>query len=60
MSRGTPYKGRYDTPTDAVSQKKFDRYKDKQARLYTAYTNRVLALEREFAILLSLVGCEEE
>lgn len=54
------YAGKYDTPTDGISRKVFDRYKDKQARLYTAYTNRVLDLERQVADLWAHVSIVEE
>jgi len=45
MSNDT-YRRKYDTPTDAISQKKFDRENDKHVRRYVALKQRVEQIER--------------
>ncbi len=40
------YSGRYDTPTDGISKKVFDRYKDKQVQKYVKMAEDIRALQR--------------
>ncbi len=49
MSRQSPYRGgpRYDTPTDGISRKLFDRYKDQMVRKHVQVMQRIQELERE-------------
>lgn len=47
-----PYK-KWDTPTDAVSQKKFDRYADKQVRKYVELKQEVRELRRTVKQILA-------
>ncbi len=43
---GPRNKGLYDTPTDGVSRKVFDRYKDQQVRHRAQLLERIRVLER--------------
>ncbi len=65
MGKYTPYKGKYDTPTDGISRKKFDRAMDQHIRRYATLSNelaefRVRLKRIESRVLLSLVDKDEE
>ncbi len=47
------YRGKFDTPTDAISRKAFDRYKDQQERRYGQLKQRLLDAEHEIVQLKS-------
>ncbi len=47
--------GLYDTPTDGISKKVFDRYKDQQTTKYLRVMERI----REIENLLSRIGVHE-
>ncbi len=57
-------KMKYDTPTDGVSRKAFDRYRDKIEIRYGRYTQRVLELESRVLklekFILDAITAEEE
>lgn len=38
---------RYDTPTDGISRKVFDRYKDQQVRKHVQVMQRIQEIERQ-------------
>ncbi len=46
---------KYDTPTDGISRKQFDRYGDRQEIKYGRYAQRVLDLETRVLKLEKLV-----
>jgi len=46
---------RYDTPTDGISRKVFDRYRDKQTQRYARIREDELALQRRVKTLERLV-----
>ncbi len=49
----------YDTPTDGVSRKVFERYKDQQVRHRVQLLERIRELERDF-VKYWRAGVEEE
>ncbi len=59
-----PYRGRsglYDTPTDGISKKVFDRYKDQQVRRHVQTMEAIRLLEKAVHRLqLGLEGLQEE
>ncbi len=62
MSRKINFRGmggRYDTPTDGISRKMFDRAMDKHIRRYAILAERVAALERLVRYPVKVTGEEE-
>lgn len=53
--RAQPYRGKFNTPTDAVSHKVFDRYKDQQVRHRVQLLERIREVERELIVLTSML-----
>ncbi len=51
-------KGLYDTPTDGISKKVFDRYKDGQVRRHVQTMERIQQLEAEVKFLHSVIRKE--
>ncbi len=49
--------GKYDTPTDGISRKVFDRYKDTMTRRYVTLAQRVEAL---YIIVKAMKASDEE
>ncbi len=54
------FKGLYDIPTDGISKKVFDRYKDQQVRHRVAWQERIRILEKIVEELQQLFPAEEE
>ncbi len=50
----------YDTPTDGISKKVFDRYKDRQVRKQVVWQERIRELELLVAQLFNAGGSKEE
>ncbi len=46
--------GIYNTPTDSISQKKFDRVNDQHVRRYVKMANRVAKLEKQLRLMVSI------
>ncbi len=51
---------RYDTPTDGISRKKFDRAMDSHIRRYTVLANELSDLRKEFKRLEAIVRIHGE
>ncbi len=47
---------KWDTPTDGVSRKVFDRYKDQQTTRYVRVSNDIRSLEQDIKVLRSMLS----
>ncbi len=50
----------WDTPTDGVSRKMFDRYKDQQVRRYVRLAEDIREVRMDLRELISLLGKKEK
>ncbi len=53
MAYKKPYSGKFDTPTDGISKKVFDRYKDQQVRRHVRLAEDISELKVQVRALLA-------